>query len=103
MTTLAELGLKQIVRDNGADFHASLYVDRGQVLAHMVRRQPPIANEHLLNARLLDRADMPADLTDEQFARAKHWFECHCKASQCHFALLGKSPRQVAPGWTVFE
>lgn len=102
MTTLAELGLKEIVRDTPADFGARLYVTNGPLLAYVIRREPPVSKESETNVCFFDRTLRP-ELTDEQYERARHWFDCLCKATEAHFALAGKRPLALTSAWTVFK
>ncbi len=103
MSTLVELGLKEIIRENTADFSAGLYLEGGRILAWIIIREPPMSKECLINASCIHERRSVPDLTDEQFARVLHWYQCHCKAGQVHFAKSGRTVLQTVGSFTTFH
>ncbi len=72
MAMLAELGLKEVIRNLPNDFSAALYLLNGPIVAWVIRRKLPVSRNHIVNARISWLEEGP--LVPEQLIAITDWF-----------------------------
>ncbi len=100
MSTLKDLGLKEITVEVPGSVSTSLYTIDGHLLAYVIRREPPLAKECTVNAVLRTQT---GQCNESQFERAIQWREDLVEASKDHFALQGKSRVSTSGNYMTYQ
>ena len=99
--TLSDLGLREIIRDSLNEQSASLYVQGGPIVAFLIRRQPSVSKEYVINSKIWEKEHTPG-LTNEQYSAIERWYQYQYDAAKTHFAEISKFPSFTSGSFLTF-